>query len=156
MIELEAAYVTRPIRYLDQWQINQWRMKVYGIAYKQDEPQQELVQAARRTAEQRLTQSAEKTRHYGVGFVGIHQGKSGNFIFVDWWADENELHHHVYISAAEQATQLRYMTPTGITACTWDLKVIGFERDAWVETVLQAYPTPDVEAYLAKRLAGEF
>ena len=40
-------------------------------------------------------------------------------------------------------------------ACVWDLAVIGFEREAWLEAVLSNPRGPDVEAYLARRLSGE-
>ncbi len=36
--------------------------------------------------------------------------------------------------------------------CVWDLQVMAFERDAYVETVLSAPADPDVEAYLARHL----
>ena len=152
MIRLEAPYRTRPIRFLDYWHVDDWRMKAYGIACAGDAPQTALVEAARAVTEARLATSGAATRHYHLGFVGIHQGKIGNFVFVDWWADENELHHHVYVSPGDEPARLEYMTPTGLAACAWDLRLIGHERDAWVETVLQGYPQPDGEAYLARVL----
>lgn len=146
---------TRPIRYLGLWEFDDWRMKAYGIAYAAAEPSAGLVAAARGVAQRRIRESAARTEHYGVGFVGIHQGKTGNFVFVDWWAQENELHHHVYTSTGEQPQALRYMTPTGLAACTWDLYLIGFERDAWVEAALRRLPEPDIGAYLARTLTAD-
>lgn len=73
-------------------------------------------------------------------------------MFVDYWADENELRHHVYVSPSDDPASLEYVTPTGLIACAWELRVLSFEGDAWVEAVL-AYPSgPDVEAYLARTL----
>jgi hypothetical protein len=95
-----------------------------------------------------LSLSAGRTNHYGVGFVGIHEGKTGNFVFVDWWADENELHHHVYVSTSEEPNELEYMTPSGLTACVWDLFLIGHERDSWVNHILKQSANPDIEGYL--------
>lgn len=152
MIDLEGEYDTRPIRFLGYWTIKGWQVKVYGIAYQGESPAQELVNAARDIAENRLSQSGVATNHYHLGFVGIHQGKTGNFVFVDWWADENELHHHVYVSSCEHPLKLEYMTPTGLAACAWDLRLMCHERDAWVEAVLKGYPQPDGEGYLAKVL----
>ncbi len=151
----EAAYKTRPVRYLGLWEIGGWHMKAYGIACDAPAPSSELVAAARRIVERRVRESGNGTSHYGVGFVGIHQGQTGNFVFVDWWANENELHHHVYTSTREQPETLRYVTPTGLAACTWDLYLIGFERDAWVETVLKRHRRPDLDAYLARTFEGE-
>lgn len=76
-------------------------------------------------------------------------------MFVDWWADENELHHHVYVSPSADPSNLEYKTPTGLTACAWDLFLIGFERDAWVRHVLQESESPDLEGYLGARLNGD-
>ncbi|MGD8560391.1 MAG: isochorismatase [Gammaproteobacteria bacterium] len=155
MITLEEPYKLRPIRYLGLWALKNWRMKVYGIAYDKDMPQANLINAAKRIAEQTVTQCDETVKHYNVGFVGIHEGKTGNFVFISWWANENELHHHVYTSVSEQPEDLVYMTPTGLAACTWDLRVMCFERDAWVDSVLKKYPEPDIEDYLKRILNAD-
>jgi hypothetical protein len=122
-MKLSEAYQTRAVRYLEQWDVGPFRLKIYGIAYRGKLPATVLRKAARSIAEQRIRESAEKTRHYGVGFVGIHQGRDGNFVFVDWWADENELHHHVYVSPSHEPQRLQYTTPSGLSACVWDLRL---------------------------------
>lgn len=148
-------YRPRAIRFLDLWEIDGWRLKAYGIAYGGAHPDRELTEAARTTARNRLHQSGALSNHYGVGFVGVHEGKTGNFVFVDWWADENELHHHVYVSPSHDPAALGYQTPTGLAACVWDLALIGHERDAWVASVLRRPTAPDLEAYLATRLSAD-
>jgi hypothetical protein len=127
-------------------------LKVYGIAYGRSLPRPELIAAAKTAAAQRIELIPESMRHYSVGFFGIHDGKTANFVFVDWWADENELHHHVFTSPSNEPERLNYVTPTGLAACVWDLRVIGFERQAWLETILNAPNGPDLEAYLQQRL----
>ncbi|WP_241546867.1 isochorismatase [Thiohalobacter thiocyanaticus] len=151
-MKLSEDYRTRPIRFLELWEIDEWRLKVYGITYTEDVLDQTLVDAARQVTSERLRESALQTNHYAVGFVGIHQGKTGNFVFVDWWADENELHHHVYVSPSEDPSMLEYMTPSGLTACAWDLFLIGHERDAWVNHVLKQSEAPSLEDYLSDKL----
>lgn len=47
------------------------------------------------------------------------------------------------------------VTATGVIACVWDLRVICFERGAWVEQVLANPTGPDVERYLACRLSED-
>jgi hypothetical protein len=37
----------------------------------------------------------------------------------------------------------------------WDLAVIAFERDAWLDAVLRNPAGPDVERYLATRLDAD-
>jgi hypothetical protein len=154
-MHLNEAYRRRAIRHLDQWRIGPLRMKVYGIAYRGERPAASLCRAARQVAERRIAESVATTNHYGVGFVGIHEGRDGNFVFVDWWADENELHHHVYVASSGAPMELAYMTPSGLTACVWDLRVLCFEREAWIECVLKHPADPDVEAYLEARLDSD-
>lgn len=155
MATLEAPYETRPIRFIGIWEFDAWRMKVYGIAYANSTPQSRLVDAVQPVARQRLTRADNEIHHHGVGFIGIHEGKTGNFVFVSCWANENELYHHIYTSSPEQPEQLIDMTSTGLTACTWDLRVLCFERDAWVERVLKQYPHPDIDGYLETTLNSD-
>lgn len=152
-INLIEPYAPRPFRFLELWEVNGWRIKVYGIAYKGELPRPELVEAAKVRALAHLVDNSDP--HYSVGFLGVHDGRGANFIFIDYWADENELHHHVYISPTDDVPNFRYATPTGLIACVWDLQLMAFERQAWVETVLANPAGPDVEAYLACRYNGD-
>ena len=152
MFTVAEPYETRSIRFLELWDHAGWRVKVYGIAYRGQRPDPGLVAAAKEVARARLPEPAVGSRRYGVGFLGVHEGHGANFVFVDWWADENELHHHVHLSKPEAPAELIEITSTGLIACAWDLRVIAFERDAWVETVLANLDGPDLEAYLARRL----
>jgi hypothetical protein len=147
-----TPYEPRAFRFLDLWNLGDWRVKAYGIKYRGELPRGDLIVAARAVIERRLRESAEGTNHYGVGFAGIHEGKTGSFVFVDWWSDENELHHHVYLSSWEEPTKLEYVTPRGLSACVWDLRLIWFEREAWVDAMLGAASAPDLNAYLEARL----
>ena len=152
MIELQETYRPRAIRFLKEWRDAGWRLKVYGIACYAERPRPQLVETAKRLARERLPQPAANDSRYGVGFIGVHDGRTANFIFIDWWADENELHHHVYSSASNELETLSYITPTGLSACVWDLRVQSFERDAWLEEVLLKPDDESVERYLARRL----
>ena len=91
-------YRNRPVRCLGVEELDGWRLKVYGIAYGAEQPSAELVAAGVGAGRGRLPAPAVTGDRYGVGFLGIHEGRGGNFVFVDWWAQENELHHHVWFS----------------------------------------------------------
>jgi hypothetical protein len=140
---------------LEEWRDAGWRLKVYGIAYRAERPRAGLVETAKRIALERLPQPAVNGSRHGVGFVGVHDGRGANFVFVDWWADENELHHHVYTSASDELESLNYITPTGLSACVWDLRVQAFERDAWLEEVLKNPDGASVERYMAHHLSED-
>lgn len=146
------SYQPRPVSFLELWQPSNWQMKVYGIAYGPPRPEQPLVTIAKSLAEPLLESARE---HYGVGFMGIHQGKTAHFIFVDWWARENELNHHVFTSTLERPKQFSDETAGGVMACVWDLAVIQFERAAWIDTVLKTGGREGFGAYLSRRLEGE-
>ena len=145
-------YEPRPIRFLRLWEHAGWRLKVYGIACRRPAPRPELVQAAMRVAAERLDAIPSGLLHYSAGFLGIHDGRTANFVFLDWWAEENELHHHVYVSPTDRPADLRYETPSGLAACVWDLRVIEFERRAWIDAVLRNPAGPDLDAYLRATL----
>lgn len=152
MLDLQEAYKPRAIRFLELWQIPNWQLKVYGIAYEGEYPRDILIDAAKELARHELPDVSAMKNHYGVGFLGIHDGRDANFVFLDFWADENELHHHVYVSPADAPADLDDVTGTGLTACVWDLRVLCFERQAWIDTVLANPDGPDIAAYLERRL----
>lgn len=151
-MRLCEPYAPRPVRPLGVFEHDGWRLKVYGIAYQGQRPSQSLVSAAERIAAETLPFPSEIEGRYGCGFLGVHEGRGHDFIFVDWWEDENELHHHVFIAPTGEPDQLRDATATGVSACVWDLAVICFERQAWLETVLTNPAGPDLEAYMGRVL----
>ena len=155
MITLQEPYAPRPVRFLELWEDNGWRLKLYGLAYQTPAIRPELVPLAKDLARSRLRQSAGGWPHYQVGFVGIHDGRGAVFIFVDFWADENELHHHVYVAPKDDLRQMEYVTPSGRSACFWDLNLQAFERQAWIDSILANPAGPDVEQYLATRLNAD-
>ena len=65
MIELIEPYTPRPIRSLGQWIEAGIRLKVHGIAYHM--------------AWRELAQLLVGRNHYGVGFVGVHDGRGAIF-----------------------------------------------------------------------------
>ena len=150
-----TPYKPRPIRFLDLWSVDNWRIKLYGIAYAREHPQAALVAAARQVATEQLRSLPNTLQHYHVGFLGVHDGRTSNFVFLDYWAEENELYHHVFVSPSDDPARLAYVTPTGLSACVWDLHLQAFEREAWVVHVLQRTGAPDFEGYLAATLNAD-
>ncbi len=69
-----------------------------------------------------------------------------------WWANENELFFHVYAANHTTPNQWQYLNSAGPIACVWDMAVVAYERDAWVQHVLMNPGGPDIEAYLAAQL----
>jgi hypothetical protein len=152
VIRLSERYTLRSVRFLDLLTFDGWRLKLYGIAYRAERPEQAIVDAAVAAVRERLPRPAVTGDRYGVGFVGAHQGRGGSFVFADWWATENDLHHRAWRSSQDEPSRLRPTGPDDFIACTSDLAVIGHERTAWVRHVLARPQGPDVDAYLEDRL----
>jgi hypothetical protein len=64
-----------------------------------------------------------------MGFLSVHDGRGENFVFIDYWADENELHHHIDVSPSDKPKLMEYVTPQGLIAYIWELRVMWFERE---------------------------
>ena len=156
-IQLSAPYKSRPIRFLELWEHEGWRVKVYGISASAERPSSQIVDAIKVKATETLPVPATDEDLYGVAFLYAHQGRDGGgFASVNWWGNENELFHLQYEAPGSAVSELRSVTETGgSTACVWDLAVIEHERKAWVKHVLANDAGPDLDAYLAAILEAD-
>ncbi len=151
-MNIQSVYQKRAIRFLELVQQDNWTLKVYGISATGEFPAAQIVSAAKALAFQRLPQPAITDNCYGAAFLIVHQGADANWILLDWWVDECILQHHVYTSPLDDPQTLRYISPTGILACVWELAVHSFERQAWIDTVLANPAGPNPDAYFAAQL----
>jgi hypothetical protein len=144
-------YAPRAFRFIGLFTTGGWRMKLYGIACQGELPRESLLRAARQIAEKQLAR--EKVNNYRVGFIGVHDGRDAAFVFVDFWGNENELFHRVFLSrGGNQEKKLAPAEPTDSSVCVWDLHLQSFERTAWIKHVLRKPDTPDFDGYLAEHL----
>ncbi len=152
-------YAPRAFRFIELLNIGPsragtpWRMKLYGIACQGELPCASLLQAARRIAEEQLAK--EKVNNYGVGFIGVHDGRDAAFVFVDFWVNENELFHRVFLSRESDPEKLAPAEPADSSVCVWDLHLQSFERAAWIRHVLRKPEAPDFDGYLAEHLSED-
>jgi hypothetical protein len=152
-IVFKKPYQPRAIRFLEIWEDKDWTVKIYGAAYQgHPDPSPELMEAAKEIARSHIHQTPEDEERYGLGFMIIHQGRRGNYICVDYWIDGTELFHHFYGSSFEHPTVFKPIPVSEFTLCVWDSRVISFERDAWMNSILANPNGADVEQYLASRL----
>lgn len=150
-----SPYQPRPIRFLDLWTVAGWRLKVYGISYNRPHPRPVLVEAARQSVAGRLSGQPTGQQHYNVGFVGIHDGRGENQVFLDLWINENELLHWFQVSPVDDPASLRDAPTDHNSVCVWDLMVQCHERQAWIDCVLANPRGPDLDAYLSRQLNTE-
>jgi hypothetical protein len=93
-----------------------------------------------------------------VGFLIMHYGAEGDYLLVSQWYDANMLKHWVRgtpLGAADSA-EFAPLEQQALIACVWELEVIRFERDAWVNTVLAhgRLDESSLGAYLATTFSG--
>jgi len=77
---LKETYQKRSIKHLELWEDNGWRIKLYGITHESRQSEPELIEAAKAAAQEHLPQPAVNPHRYGLGFIGIHQGRSYDFV----------------------------------------------------------------------------
>lgn len=150
-----APYRERPIRFLEVLSCGDWRLKLYSISAKREVCRADLIEAAKGVASRELPSPALTPERYGVGTLIVHEGNDANFVLLDYWAGENMLHHGVFSSPLERPLELTDFSATKLAMCVWELYVLAFERQAWVETVLRPSGPPDFGAYLARRLEAD-
>ncbi len=75
--QITHPYQPRPIRFLELWQVNDWTVKVYGIAATNEHPPQRLVETAKAIARQQLPQPAITSERYGAASLIAHAGTDG-------------------------------------------------------------------------------
>lgn len=145
------AYRPRRFDAAGLWNVGDFRIKVYTISHKVDSPQSAfdagLLGAVRAHVSSRLAEVDAEGGHYGVGYLILHEGELGVWLLFDWWAHGDICCQLLSRADTDHPTDLRPVTGP-VMACVWESFVIGFERDAWIETMM--CETPDAEAYLAR------
>lgn len=139
----------RPARFVDVYTPRDWRLKRYRIhrdgveqAWSAYDDVWPLVDAA-------LPDPAVTPARPGVGFVIAHHGANVHYVVLGWWDNGNELPLRVWVRGFGPGATWRPASGNE-SVCVWDLQVIAFERDAYVETVMQQ-AGPDPDAYLTRQ-----
>ena len=139
----------RPVRFLRLWTLDSWQIKVYGITFGGEIPDEALVSAAKRASALIFEEWQDEIDGFSpthLGFLGIHQGNGFSVVFPCCWANENEFFNQVLTAPLDQPEALA--PDPKRTACIYDIALISFERDAFVKTMLRNADGPDREAYL--------
>jgi hypothetical protein len=143
-------YQSRTIQFVDLYTAQGWKLKIYSILHPDKTSNPQLMETAKQTALDFLPGSTEPG-HYGVGFISVHQGKSYDFVTVGYWTYSTELRHQSYMKASSATATLTAIS-TELSSDVWDLRLLAFERDAWVVEVLKANAS-SLDAYLNKQLS---
>jgi hypothetical protein len=105
-----------------------------------------------------VLQEPRQPRDHPVGFVILHYGSQGDYLLVSQWYDADMLKHWVRgaVVDAAGATAFAPLAQRDLIACVWELEVIKFERDAWINTVLARGQLDQaaLDAYLDTTFSG--
>lgn len=133
-------------------EIRGWQLKRYRIHPPGRDFDGQDWEKGRASVAGLLPQPPRSSGRAGVGFIIEHPGRRIDYLVLCWWDSENELFNRVL--TCNPATPGVWMLATsGTIACVWDLAVVNFERDAWVETMLGERPEPD--AYLERAFSAD-
>ena len=145
-------YVVRPIKFLDQVNSKGWRIKVYGLSAKSNPLTKEAVAEGVKNVLPHLPQPALTEQRYGVGFMIIHHGTMRNWYLLDWWEKEDIIHHKLFSSPLDQPGSISAEPDKSLIACVHELRVMTFESEAWIKTVLCEEDERSFDRYLNFRL----
>ena len=144
-----TGYEPRPLAFQSVESVAGYRLKVYTIRYGDLAFDGERYRTAWQIAAAALPQPAVAAGRPGVGFAIQHQGKTGDYLILGWWDQENELPIRVLVADANGWRPAR----DGESFCVWDLRLIWWEREAYVASVL-AGRDDGIDAYLAATTEG--
>lgn len=146
-----APYIPRRTRFIELFELVGWKVKLYGITLDPSTDTSRAVSALKSVVESCLPQPAHTSARYGAAFAIFHTARDANYFLVDWWTEENVLQHRLYRAPLDEPHAHEDFAPSGAVACVWELRVIEYERDAWVKHVLSHGENPDLASYFAAR-----
>jgi hypothetical protein len=140
-------FAPRPIRFIRIDDSSGWKIKLYSVVYGDGAFNESDFLTGLNLAREALPQPAVTESRPGVGFCVLHRGNGADYTVLGWWDRENELPTRIFVRPHNEQD---WRPAQGSESfCVWDLQVIGFERDAYVATVL-ARPPLGSEAYLKR------
>jgi len=151
-VDLRELYAPRPVEFVDVWEHEGWRLKVYGIPYGRSHVRAELVEAARKAFGGELP-SIDERGSTGAGFIVIHDAEDGCYVLVSRWANAIEVHQRILFADIDEPGMLRPLE-TDVIGCMYELGVIEFERRRWMEVVRENPDDVDLARYFASRMSG--
>lgn len=120
------------------------RLKVYSVVFGDDELDAARFESGIETALTKLPPPNSAGGRPGLGFVILHQGRTGDYVVLCWWDHENELPTRIFLN-----DESGWRPAVNESFCVWDLEIMWFERSAYVETLLNL-DGGSKEAYLAR------
>ncbi|HKJ60789.1 MAG TPA: hypothetical protein VKA94_02165 [Hyphomicrobiales bacterium] len=137
------SYVKRPATFIRQLDVDDWRVKIYGLSAVSNNISDELAETAIHNIPTYLPSPAINEHRYGVGFLIVHRGTLRNWFLLDWWEHGDILFHKLFSSPLNDHETISFEQEIPAIACIHELRVINFESNAWIENVLRLNPSLD-------------
>ncbi len=137
-----TCYEPRPIEFLGSEELAGYRLKMYSIVYGGESFERRRFDDGWELAVAELPQPSQNAGRPGIGFAVLHQGRTGDYLILAWWDNENELPIRVFVHDAKGWRP----AGGGESVCVWDLQVVAHEREAYVAELLR--DTGSIERYL--------
>jgi hypothetical protein len=139
-----TRYQPRPLDFLGVESVAGHRLKVYAIRHGGQPFDRGQFAGGWELATLALPQPDVAAGRPGVGFAILHQGATSDYFVLSWWDGQIELPTRVSVRGPEGWRP----ASGGESFCVWDLRVMWWEREAYVATVL-AGRLDGVEVYRA-------
>ncbi|MEI9947226.1 MAG: hypothetical protein WDN26_23795 [Chitinophagaceae bacterium] len=149
---IKNPYKQRPIRFLEIYQHNDWQIKIYSISIHNEFVKKGNIDIVKTYLSEWLQQADNYSLNtYNISTLIIHEYKNGCYAIINWWIDENMLQQFVYLATTDSPSEFILYSDKGIITCVWEMAVLWFERNNWVENVLMKAPNPDLKKYLEQQ-----
>jgi len=147
-----TPYKARPIRFLEIQRLAEWQVKVYSISHKTEYVKESYKDKAMAQVVNWLKHAAHHgLETYNMATLILHECKEGCFAVISWWTDENMIQNLTFLSQGEN-TGFEPFADNEIVTCAWEIEILWFERNAWIEHVLKKAPYPDYASYIKQHL----
>lgn len=147
-----VPYQNRPIRFLEVFNHNDWKIKLYSISVKNEFVEPEWVEKAKNNLDNWLQFAQnDAIENYKIATLILHEGREGCFAILSLWVEENMLQLFAWLAGHEDRI-FKLCSDKGLVSCVWEMEVLWHERNVWVENVLKRAADADFEGYLAAQL----
>ncbi len=114
-----TPYAPRPLKSLGVIELRGYRLKAYSILYGSAPLDRAAFDAGLALAQRELPTPAVAPGRPGLGFVIFHQGRSGPYLILAWWDNENELPVRVFLADPPPNGEVAAATGRPASAPAW-------------------------------------
>jgi hypothetical protein len=131
----------RPVHFLGYVTCGDWKVKMYGIAYKGEQPRKLLVRQAIKSfipdSLSILPISHPSSRHHNIAFTIVHDGKDMDSVTTCWWEREHRLCGKRFTKEPKNNNSW-FSGPLGnnVFAYTWEIPIFSYEAQEWLSHVV--------------------